>query len=159
MQQDKHVLSPEDREELVSRLRDYTNYCDVFGYALALTKTERFTNDSARWSSTLYNPVQKYRKNIPQLSHVYFDTRPPLITSDEIYQFLSWLRMSGFAYGLSPQENVLVVEQRAKERLLEIEKKRLGQYEPYIKEMAELIDEELPLSKVTLQQKLHCFLL
>ncbi len=123
---------------------EFTTYEDVFALALANTNSERFKANSDDWHRIMYEVCEKYRDKIPQLSVIFFENRPPLPPqSNEFYQLITTLSMSGFISLPNPNYEFIVMEGKQKKLAKKLEKKRLTKYKDYIQDITELLDNRL----------------
>jgi len=123
---------------------EFTTFEDIFALALANTEHRRFTADSDKWHKVLYEVCKKYRDKIPQLGVIFFEERPPLPPqSNEFYQLITTLSMSGLVSLPNPNYEYIVMEQKQKENAQELEEKRLNKYKDYIRRITKLLDDRL----------------
>jgi len=123
---------------------EFTTFEDIFALALANTEHFRFKADSDKWHKVLYEVCEKYRDKIPQLGVIFFEERPPLPPqSNEFYQLITTLSMSGLISLPNPNYEYIVMEGTQKERARELEGKRLDKYKDYIRKITELLDDRL----------------
>jgi len=122
----------------------FTTFEDIFALALANTKNCRFKADSDAWHEVLYEVCKKYQNKVPQLGVIFFEERPPLPPqSDEFYQLITTLSMSGLISLPNPNYELIVMNEEQKKRAREMEGKRLDEYEGYIQEISKLLDARL----------------
>jgi hypothetical protein len=122
----------------------FTTFEDIFALALANTKGLHFKADSDEWHKVLYEMCEKYRDKVPQLRVIFFEERPPLPPqSDEFYQLITTLSMSGLISLPNPNYELIVMNEEQKKRAREMEGKRLDKYEGYIQEISKLLDARL----------------
>lgn len=127
-----------------SEEEEFTTFEDIFALALANTEHHRFTADSDKWHKLLYEVCEKYRDKIPQLGVIFFEERPPLPPqSNEFYQLLTTLSMSGLVSLPNPNYEYIVMEQVQKVHTQELEEKRLDKYKGYIQKITKLLDDRL----------------
>lgn len=123
---------------------EFTTFEDIFALALANTKSSRFKADSDAWHQVLYEVCKEYQDKMPQLGVIFFEERPPLPPqSNEFYQLITTLSMSGLISLPNPNYEVIVMEPKQKERARQLEGKRLNTYKDYIRKITELLDERL----------------
>ena len=122
----------------------FTTFEDIFVLALANTKSSRFKADSDAWHEVLYEVCKKYQNKMPQLEVIFFEERPPLPPqSNEFYQLITTLSMSGLISLPNPNYELIVMNEEQKKRAREMEGKRLDKYEGYIQEISKLLDARL----------------
>lgn len=127
-----------------SEEEEFTTFEDIFALALANSKQTHFKADSNEWHKVLYQVYEEYRDKMPQLGVIFFKERPPLAPqSKEFYQLITTLSMSGLITLPNPSYEFIVMDSAQKERARELEGKRLGKYEEYIRKITELLDERL----------------
>jgi len=123
---------------------EFTTFEDIFALALANTKNSRFKADSNSWHRVIFEIWENYREKMPQFRVIFFNERPPLSPrSNEFYQLITTLSMSGLISLPNPDYEFIVMDEKQKKRAKELEEKRLGEYKEYIRKITELIDEEL----------------
>ncbi len=128
---------PDEKEE-------FTTFEDVFALALANTDNSRFKANSDDWHRIMYEVCDKYRDKIPQLSAIFFENRPPLPPqSNEFYQLITTLSMSGLISLPNPNYEFIVMEKKQKDAAKKLERKRLDKYKDYIENITKLLDERL----------------
>ena len=127
-----------------SEEEEFTTFEDIFALALANTEHHRFTADSDKWHKVLYEVCKKYRDKVPQLGVIFFEERPPIPPqSNEFYQLLTTLSMSGLVSLPNHNYEYIVMEQKQKEHAQELEGKRLEKYKDYIRKITKLLDDRL----------------
>lgn len=124
--------------------KEFTTFEDIFALALANTEQSKFKADSNEWHKVLYQVYEKYVDKIPQLEVLFFKERPPLPPqSEEFYQLITTLSMSGLITLPNPSYEYIVMEKTQKERARELESNRLDEYKEYIKGITTLLEENL----------------
>lgn len=127
-----------------TKQEEFTTFEDVFALALANTSHHRFKADSDAWHKVLYEICEKYSKNLPQLAPIFFEDRPPLPPqSNEFYQLITTLSMSGLISLPNPNYEYIVMEEPQKKRARELEEKRLASYKKYIRSISSLLEKQL----------------
>ena len=127
-----------------SEKEEFTTFEDVFALALANTNNSRFKANSDDWHRIMYEVCEKYRDKIPQLSVIFFDNRHPILPqSNEFYQLITTLSMSGLISLPNPNYEFIVMGPEQKKRAKKLEKKRLTKYKDYIQNITELLDKRL----------------
>ena len=123
---------------------EFTTFEDIFALALANTDHSLFKADSDEWHRVMYEVCEEYRDKIPQLSVIFFEDRPPLPPqSDEFYQLITTLSMSGLISLPNPNYEFIVMGENQKESIKKLEVKRLAKYKDYIQNITELLDKRL----------------
>ena len=127
-----------------SEEEEFTTFEDIFALALANTKSSRFKADSDAWHEVLYKVCKEYQNKMPQLQVIFFEERPPLPPqSNEFYQLITTLSMSGLISIPNPNYEFIVMDKKQKERAQALEGKRLNKYKDYIRKVTELLDKRL----------------
>lgn len=127
-----------------SEEEEFTTFEDIFALALANTDHFLFKADSDEWHRVMYEVCEEHRDKIPQLSVIFFEDRPPLPPqSNEFYQLITTLSMSGFISLPNPNYEFIVMGEKQKERAKKLEVKRLANYKDSIQKITELLDERL----------------
>jgi len=127
-----------------SEEEEFTTFEDIFALALANTEHSRFKADSDEWHQVLYEVCEEYRDKMPQLGVIFFEERPPLPPqSNEFYQLITTLSMSGLISLPNPNYEYIVMERTQKDNAKRLEGKRLDKYKDYIRKIAELLDDRL----------------
>lgn len=127
-----------------SEEEEFTTFEDIFALALANTKSSRFKADSDAWHEVLYKVCKEYQNKMPQLQVIFFEERPPLPPqSNEFYQLITTLSMSGLISLPNPNYEFIVMDKKQKERAQALEGKRLNKYKDYIRKVTELLDKRL----------------
>ena len=125
---------------------EFTTFEDIFALALANTEHFLFKADSDEWHQVLYEVCEEYRDKMPQLGVIFFEERPPLPPqSNEFYQLITTLSMSGLISLPNPNYEFIVMDKRQKKRAQELEGKRLDKYKDYIRKITELLDRRLAI--------------
>jgi len=127
-----------------SEEEEFTTFEDIFALALANTKSSHFKADSDEWHNVLYEVCEEYRDKMPQLGVIFFDERPPLPPqSNEFYQLITTLSMSGLISLPNPNYELIVMNKEQKKRAQEMEGQRLDKYKKYIQKISKLLDARL----------------
>ena len=128
--------------------KEFTTFEDIFALALANSRHSRFKADSDEWNRVLYEVCEQYREQIPQLEVIFFEERPPLPPqSNEFYQLINTLSMSGLISLPNPNYEFIIVDETHKSRVLELERRRLDEYKECIKHITDLLDERLAVER------------
>lgn len=127
-----------------SEREEFTTFEDIFALAIANTEHSLFKANSDDWHRVMYEVCEEYRDKIPQLSVIFFEDRPPLPPqSNEFYQLITTLSVSGLISLPNPNYEFIAVGEKQKKRIKKLEEKRLIEYKDYIKKITELIDNRL----------------
>jgi len=129
----------QDNEE-----EEFTTFEDIFALALANSEYSLFKADSDEWQRVLFQVYKGYWDKMPQLGVIFFKERQPLPPqSKEFYQLITTLSMSGLISLPNPNYEFIVMDDKQKKRVKQLEGTRLNKYKEYIRRITELLDERL----------------
>jgi len=128
------------RRQLKAEIDGFTTYNDVLVAALALTSLKKFSINNWDWQRAIYQ-ICLHQGDIPELREISFVERPPLVSSNEAYQFISWLFMS---HQLEDRRIFYVMPSRMRKAIQKKSEALLTKY-PQIRAMAKVFDRHLVL--------------